>query len=248
MKLLSGKISILFFTVILAVSLAGTVGAVPFDLKGDWSYANNPNGVWSYNKGITPLPLQTDYDSSHAIITGQYAWAQTQYPFVGHVPVWLQASADNFWGGDFMQGDIIFHPSSGGSTLNPYQEGNVSWTSNLTGVVTVSGNVWYAEQYPGRSVDWSLSFKGSGAGLPYGTVSYGDVYDRNTPSTFGPFTLNVTPGDRLIFEAVTTPGASNPYFIGVNLTIQPVPVPPSVWLFGAGLLGLPLFRFRNKRG
>ena len=64
MKTLTGKISLAFLAV-LVVAFAGTAGAVTFDLKGDWSDNTNPNGVWSYNKGSTALPSQTDYDQNH---------------------------------------------------------------------------------------------------------------------------------------------------------------------------------------
>lgn len=257
MKLLTGKISLLFLTVVMAFGLAGTAGAVTFDLKADWSDANNPNGVWSYNKGSTPLPLQTNYDKNTVYVTNQKAWADAQFDLtqlfggVGHVPVWMQASKDNLWAGnDVKQGDIILHPSNPGSTADPYGEGNVTWTSNLTGVATVHGNVWYTGAISGRSVDWAVSLNGTE--LDDGTVFYNDGNDRSNPVAFGDFIMAVNPGDVVTFEAVRTTGYV-PFWIGVNLTIDvntapPVPLPPSAWLFGAGLLGLPLFRFCKKLG
>ncbi len=235
----------LFLVIACVLLLAGTAGADTYDLRTDFSSTSNPHGTWSFNKGSSTLPSQPDYDSTHGFVTDQQAWAQAAYPFQGHVPVWLQASKDNLWDADVKQGDILMHPSHGPSTLPPYAEGNVTWTSPLTGVVDISGNVWFGEStFAGRSVDWVLYFNGTP--LTSGTVSYGDAYNRDNPMQFGVLTKNVNPSDVIMFQAVGTSGKI-PWFIGVNLTIDatPVPLPPSVLLFGAGLLGLPLLR-RNK--
>ena len=51
----------------------------------NWSDTHNPNGVWTYRRGTTVLPLQTDYYAA-----GQYAWAEAQYAQTGHVLVRMQ--------------------------------------------------------------------------------------------------------------------------------------------------------------
>src|SRR5687767_2527831 len=35
-----------------------------YDLAEDWSFATNPHGVWSYNEGANPLPLQNPWSPS----------------------------------------------------------------------------------------------------------------------------------------------------------------------------------------
>lgn len=251
MKMKPRIILVCCLTILYAMGLMGTVGAVTFDLKADWSSTTNPNGPWSYNQGAAALPLQNNYDSSNNF-PNLHAWAKAAFPSQGHVPVWLQAAADGFWGGDFKSGDILMHPTSGSSSIDA-AEGNVTWTSPLAGEATISGNVWYGEWDSGRSVDWRLYVNGSSAGLPSGTVSYGDSYNRDNPATFGPLVLNVQSGDILMFEGVKTPNATYPWFIGVNLSIDVkpasvVPLPPSVILLGTALLGLPLLRLRKRRG
>ena len=85
---------------------------------------------------------------------------------------------------------------------DPYGEGNVTWTSNLTGVATVFGNVWYTGVISGRSVDWTLSLNTTK--LDDGTVFYNDGYPRSNPITFGDFIFGVNPGDVVAFGAVRT--------------------------------------------
>lgn len=248
MKMQPRMIFVYCFTILFTMGLIGAAGAVTFDLKNDWSSTNNPNGVWSLNKGSNPLPLQTNYDSTGQFAKDLKAFAERQFPFAGHVPVWTQATKDNFWEGDFLTGDIVFHPSTPGNTLNPFAESNATWTSTLAGVAQVTGNVWYGGLNQDRGVSWTLYLNESS--LTSGSVFNGDSYDRSNPLTFSVPGLVVNPGDVLKFEGVTQTGTIYPWFIGVNLTVDVtpasvVPLPPAVWLFGTGLAGLTLLRFRK---
>ena len=145
----------IFFVGILSAVLGFSTlaGATLYDLKTDWSTAANPNGVWTYRRGTTVLPLQTDYYAA-----GQYAWAEAQYAQTGHVLVRMQV------------------------------------------VVTK-------------------------------TVSVGDT---------------------VMSEAVTAPGITYPWFVGVNLTIdatstRSTPEPTTMLLLGLGLMGLAGVRRKFKK-
>ena len=47
---------VLAFMTAVLVGLPASAGATLYDLKADWSDANNPNGVWTYRQGATNLP------------------------------------------------------------------------------------------------------------------------------------------------------------------------------------------------
>jgi hypothetical protein len=255
MKSFNDKKWLVTLLALMAVFCASIANAVTYDLKSDWINASNPNGSWAFYQGITLLPYQSDYDKYHIYVADQQAWANAQfdptvdYNNVGHVPVWMKASKDSVWGSgsDVLAGDIILHPSYDGSTQSPYGEGNVTWTSNLTGTATIHGNVWYTGVLD-RSDDWNL-YLGT-TELAGGTVYYNDGHPRSNPYTFGDFIVSVNPGDVLTFTAFGTNGGV-PYFLGVNLTIDvtpaAVPLPPSLMLLGSGLLGLTGWR-RIRKG
>jgi hypothetical protein len=227
---MSRKRLYLILLVIVVLAFPGSVGATVYDLKTDWSDTTNPNGPWTYNQGVTPLPLIADFIPGKS----QPAWAWVPITSSGHTPIWLKA-VENGIGGDVLLGDVVVHGTDPNNT-NGSGEANVTWTSNLAGTAQISGNVWFAGG-EGRSVDWYLQF--NDYTLASGTVWDGDPWYRDHPFNFGTFSRTLAAGDVISFQTNASSG-SVAHFVGVNLTIDavPVPVPPAIWLFGSGLVGL----------
>ena len=223
---------ILLLMVIAAVSFSGSASAALYDLKSDWSDTYNPNALWSYNQGTTPLPSIPDFYPPEP---GQPAWAWIQWPGHGHTPIWLRAVKDDSMGMDVMLGDVAVHGTDPANTLGT-GEANVTWTSNLVGTAQIFGNVWFAGSL-GRSVDWFLYHNSTL--LTSGTVWDGDPYYRDNPVSFGTFSESLAVGDVITFQASASPG-SLPHFVGVNLTIDdtPIPEPSALLLIGSGLAGI----------
>ncbi len=102
-----------------------------YDLAGDWSDVNNPNSPWSYNDGPgSPITTHWDnWDSTGGI--QQPAWAATQFPNQGHVPVWFKSVTGGIT--DFESGigvpvgRVGMHGTSGTSSLVNTPAG-VTWT------------------------------------------------------------------------------------------------------------------------
>lgn len=249
MKRLKKTTLVVMLLVVVALCLSYNASAATYDLKTDWKIGpgDNPNGPWAFYQGSTLLPYQPDYDSTHGYVIGQQAWAVGTYPNYDHVPVWMQATKDGEWGADVKTGDIMMHPANLAVYPNVGQ-GSVTWTSNLTGTVSISGNAWWGDSTgvlfgTSRGDSWSLSLDGKQ--LTSGNVDLASGYSRINPDSFGTFTESVKPGDVIQFIA-TSEGSLLPWMMGVNLNIDatPVPVPGALLLFGPGLLGLASLRRR----
>jgi len=234
----TGKGLLLILMLLAAWSFPLVAEATLYDLTADWSDTDNPNGVWSYNKGGAPLPSVNNYFGT----PGQRAWAVATSGS-GHIPVWfMPISGTN-------AGDVLAHswdPANGGA----YGEANVTWTSDTAGEAHISGGIWYTGTV-GRSTDWRLYL--NGVLLSSGSVLDGGPYDKNNPFDFaagsgGTAALDFVAavGDVVMLELVRTQGDYYGNMVGVDLKINVVPVPPSAWLLGSGLLGLAVLRRRRS--
>src|SRR5262249_28904682 len=119
----------------LGTSLPCQAQSMEYDLVDDFSFAQNPNGPWSYNEGSNPLPFIDDWNG-----IGQPAWARAPIGYPGHIPVVFKAVEDE---GDWLVGDVLCHswdPCSGGD--NSFA--NITWTAPNDGFIDITGSTWYA--------------------------------------------------------------------------------------------------------
>ena len=162
--------------------------ATTYDLANDWSYASNPNGVWSYrNSAGTVLPFVAAR-ASDPWSTAQPAW--------GDVPGWFKSNGTEQFTHDWLLGDVITHSAS-----------QVYWTSPATNQVAITGAVW-ATRDIGRFNTWTLYLNSTP--LTSGVIGSGDPYSRGNPfdlaaGSGGASVLSnmvVSPGDniRLSFD------------------------------------------------
>lgn len=205
---------------------AGAAGVQIFDLRSDWSDANNPNGSWAYLEGNAPLPFVESWQRNlGGWATAQPGWARSE-DSNNRLPFWYRSNGSENFGPDIQAGDIVLHTTD---ALNGAGngEGRARWTAPARGTVTITGSTWAAREI-GRSNTWTL-LAGSTV-LRTGVVSSGDPYSRANPFPFanGSGTEPITDrpvgcGGTIIFEASrnTVPGD----FVGVNLTIAFTPVP-----------------------
>lgn len=243
--------------IIMAVTLVLTASAVRagviYDLRSDWSLANNPNGAWSYNKGSTALPfvqpnwgtIPETFWADSTLFTTPPAWAriETQSPLTN----------PDHWEIGYVVGHSTT-PATGG--LVPL--GNVSWTSPVAGVITVSGRAWDAYHDANRDDQWRLYIDGilvAGRGSVFGLGrSEADaLFENNLQPGQSLSGWSVAPGDTVVFEieSLTPLG----HLVGVDLSIdletkQPGEVPePSqaIPVLAAVAAGLVMRRFRSRR-
>ena len=204
----------LFFT--------AAASAAVYDLNTDWSDSANPNGPWSYNEGINPLPHVDSWQGLAGDFTSaQPAWARGA---VGNtnLPCWFKSSATVGIVHDWQTGDVLAHTTD---NFNGVGSGpaNVTWTSPDNGVVNISGAVWMGRDI-GRGNHWTLLHNANV--LTQGDIFSGDTYSRSNPFNFtngsgGTAVLtnrSVATGDiiKLQLDKTSTPGD----YAGVNFTIQ----------------------------
>lgn len=251
-----------------------TAETIVYDLAGDWSDTNNPNGRWSYNSAPAQAnaPAQAitqhwdDYDpQSNLFINPQPAWSWTQNIPGGwgeHVPFWakiISPTADNpaSYNLDLPIGVVGMH----GSTHYNDRIGiaNVTWTSPIDGTATISGGVWLARKTEGRDMNWRIL--ANGTSMTDGTLLHTDSYTSASPFNFSlgsggmsALTIPVFSGEVITLELFKALTSQDNYgeFVGVNLTItaegSPVPEPSTLAaLSGIGAIGLAIAYRRRKR-
>jgi hypothetical protein len=226
--------ALFILTLILAVGfLPERVLATTYDLKADWSDNQNPNGCWSYNYGATPLTPSVHPYAPWAFqgSSDQMAWAQDATSPEGHTPAWFKLAYTMLPGYDVAIGDAVVSGTSPGVSWTT-EPTNVTWTSNLTGTITISGGVWYVCEPEPRSMDWKLYVKGNY--VKSGNVHQGDPYSRDNPFLFangagpGPLSFRVVPGDVVTLWLSKASGSEYAGVVGINLTIEAVPASAGV--------------------
>lgn len=210
-----------------------------WDLRRDWSDSANPNGPWSYNNDNTTLTHIGGSTLPGGALVSQPGWASC-------------SSCRGFWfkssivpiNVDWKIGDIIVHTQD--QYISPYDHAaNVTWTSPISGMINIIGNVWMDDYYAARGNQWNLYIKGILASS--GQLSGSDAYDRDHPFSLltgsggaSPFfDVAVSIGDIVKLEIVRT--TFDGFFVAEDLTIstvaEPRPTPEAATLLLA-LFGL----------
>ena len=207
----------------LQVAFAGSAAAQIWDLAADWSDDVNPNDVWSYN-GPTDTPIttsQADWDPvGHTIFgSAQPAWAAAPYPQNNHVPMLFKRISSSC-SMDIPMEKVGMH---GNEYNDPDIWVGVVWTSPITGIINVTGVVWYAHTGAPRNADWQIRLNETI--LTTGNVSYNDGSSSSNPDNLlegsgGPSalqSLSVSPGDKITLEFISIETWAA--FVGADLTI-----------------------------
>jgi hypothetical protein len=162
----------------LGVGHAGA--ATIYDLTTDWSDSANPNGPWAYREGANLLPHVPAWQGlSGDFTSAQPAWARFETG-TSNLPCVFRSSANVGITHDWEMGDVICHSTDGFNGLGS-GDANITWTSPVTGTVSVSGAIWMGRDI-GRGNHWSLAVNGSERTA--GNVFSGDAYSRATPMEF----------------------------------------------------------------
>jgi hypothetical protein len=208
-------------TTVLLLGATTSAHASLYDLTTDWSDSLNPNGVWSYNQGSTPLPHQTSWVGFG---TAQPAWARsTGNADTTYLPAWFKVTAANSGVIDLLTGDVGLHTTDTANGVGS-GPGNVTWTSPVTGTVNLSGSVWQTRNI-GRSNHWSLFINNS-------VITAGDISGSNS-SRNSPFSLaggtsgssvlqniSVSTGDVIRLQFDQNSGNNLGDFVGVRFTVE----------------------------
>jgi hypothetical protein len=231
---MNGKIRQTALIIILSLGLCGLAApgaAVTHDLAADWSDNQNPNGCWSYNYGATPLTPSVHPWAPWGFAgdSDQRAWAKGAGwgpPDPDHTPAWFKVAYPMAEDNDAAIGDVVVHGTTPGVSWTG-EPANVTWTSNLTGYITISGGVWYVPELLPRSMDWALCVKGNL--VKSGNVHQGDPYSRDNPFLFvngagpGPLSFRVVPGDVVTLTLTKASGSEYAATVGINLRLEVMP-------------------------
>lgn len=220
-------------------SVSASAGTI-YDLKTDWSDANNPNGVWTLRDGNNIIPYMADYsifrqfDSAYSPPTGPIAQPAFAYNVVAgdHIPVWFKAAVtpngDAYNTYDWRAGDIIVHTTDSFNSPPERGEANVLWTSTSAGTAHVYGNVWDGRTSLGRVNIWELWItQGSVSSMFASGILVGsnvDDINRATPATFDFQNVALSTSDTVMLKLYKPEGGIGD-FVGVNMTIDFTPVP-----------------------
>lgn len=208
---------------------APVASAQLYDLRADWSETSNPNGVWSYRHGDTPLPHVDAWQRNLGGWTSfQPGWARSEDTNT-RLPFWFRSNGTETFGNDFDPGDIVVHSVDGSNGVGS-GPANVAWTAPAFGQVSVAGAIWLGRDI-GRSNRWTI-YRG-GQALTSGDISSGDQYSRANPFNFAAGTggtsvlqnLRVCAGEAIRLEVVRTSVPGDFCAMDLTLTFEPLPCP-----------------------
>jgi hypothetical protein len=241
------------FVVVGAFAQASTVS---YDLTSQWQDNANPNGAFSYRQDGTLLPYQASFASLGGLalpgITSGFAPGHVVGDFL---PLIGQATSNGGAGFDYLTGDVAFHTVDGANGNPALGQFNIDWTAPTSGSITISGELWYAQQSASRSNDFSLELVRAGSVISTfgtGTIAYNSLVgsNRSNPDQLsGGGSITVDAGDVVELLAQRTAGQTYGSVDGVELTIvessqavAPVPEPAYMTLVGLGVGALVLLK------
>jgi hypothetical protein len=146
--------------VLLHAATAAYAAQFVYDLTDDWSTTQNPNGVWSYNQGSSPISVFQEFWWGES--GWGYLWIGDGCIIKGNQPTGIDPwSSPVLPAHDWKPGDVMMHALSipyGGETTFL----NVTWTSPADGTIDITGRAWDGgiAVFPDRDVRWSLIVAG----------------------------------------------------------------------------------------
>lgn len=230
-----GAFCIMVLAVVGLLAPSAQAAIVVYDLGLDFSNTLNPNGVWSFSKGSTPLTHYTPVPTSLAPAVANGYWGTSPADLNSSVMLTTAggSAVPPLTNLDFIAGEVLVGTTDA-STGGPV---DIHWTAPSNGTLTYSGWVWYADPTAGpfgNSFDIALN---NGPSIEFLTASLGQHFFNSVPMLNGLVPIPVTAGDVLTLTVAPLVPAPTPLFGGVSWTIDFTPVPePSSWLLlAAGL-------------
>lgn len=217
---------------------------VLYNLAGDWSDISNPNGPWSYN-AAPGMPL-TNHLANYS--PGQPAWAFAAGGSPsGSIPVFMKITMPF---DDMPVGRVDVHNNDGANSPPGLANApiDVSWTAPTAGTIQISGGMWQASRFLGRTQDWALKL--NGFIVSDGVLTSSSMFTSATPLNFDSgsgglpaLSQLVAMGDVLSLEYSRHVGESLGTHMGVDFAVQFTAVPePSSMLLVSVVAGMGIVR------
>jgi hypothetical protein len=232
-----------------ALCCTAAQAATVYDLSGDFSNASNPNGVWSFTQGSTPLAhyaSSTANAINPALANGYWGTGNdlnVNTPEVAKVTV-NGSTTGAYSDADFLTGDVILHSPNPGAGAPLF----INWTAPAAGTIDVSGLTWYAHSPVTRSNDVLVTLGNDT--LTTGVLSNSSNNGRSNAFSYSFSGLAVSAGTVLSVRYTPTSGQTFGSIAGlsetVTFTASPVPE-SSTWALMAVGLGLVASIARRRR-
>jgi len=232
--------------------------AATYDLAADLYSANQPGSAWTITYSGGPLSvipkasvgtdnhLYPAVPSAGILSSGPSMNANTPFLFKAAVngsQTDLDPNGNRLDDGDFLAGDLLVHSPNEGSLT-------ITWEAPTAGVINnFEFDVWYAHSTISRSNDVSMTIAGD-PNSPYSWVTSAVLNsDRGGIGALSGGGLSVNAGDLITLVFAKTSGQQFGSLSALNLSFElaPVPIPASLPLFAAGLVGLGWIARRKRQ-